>query len=61
MYEPEQFPGLMYRMKDPMVVMLLLASGKLVCTGDRKKSEKPPRSSRGNSRQANSYVMSEVS
>lgn len=33
MYEPEQFPGLMYRMKDPMVVMLLLASGKLVCTG----------------------------
>jgi len=33
MYEPEQFPGLIYRMKVPKVVMLLFASGKLVCTG----------------------------
>ena len=33
MYEPEQFPGLIYRMKIPKVVMLLFASGKLVCTG----------------------------
>jgi transcription initiation factor TFIID TATA-box-binding protein len=33
MYEPEQFPGLIYRMGDPKVVMLLFASGKLVCTG----------------------------
>jgi len=33
MYEPEQFPGLIYRMKEPKVVMLLFASGKLVCTG----------------------------
>jgi len=33
MYEPEQFPGLIYRMDDPKVVMLLFASGKLVCTG----------------------------
>ncbi len=33
MYEPEQFPGLIYRMVDPKVVMLLFASGKLVCTG----------------------------
>jgi transcription initiation factor TFIID TATA-box-binding protein len=33
MYEPEQFPGLIYRMSDPKVVMLLFASGKLVCTG----------------------------
>ncbi|RJS90378.1 TATA box-binding protein [Candidatus Bathyarchaeota archaeon] len=33
MYEPEQFPGLIYRMEDPKVVMLLFASGKLVCTG----------------------------
>ena len=33
MYEPEQFPGLIYRMKVPKVVMLLFATGKLVCTG----------------------------
>ena len=33
MYEPEQFPGLIYRMGNPKVVMLLFASGKLVCTG----------------------------
>ena len=33
MYEPEQFPGLIYRMKEPKVVMLLFASGKLVITG----------------------------
>lgn len=33
MYEPEQFPGLIYRMKDPKVVILLFGSGKLVITG----------------------------
>lgn len=33
MYEPEQFPGLIYRMEEPKVVILLFASGKLVCTG----------------------------
>ena len=33
MYEPEQFPGLIYRMQTPKVVILLFASGKLVCTG----------------------------
>jgi len=38
MYEPEQFPGLIYRMDDPKVVMLLFASGKLVCAGARKES-----------------------
>lgn len=32
-YEPEQFPGLVYRMDDPHVVMLLFGSGKIVCTG----------------------------
>jgi len=35
-YEPEQFPGLVYRMDSPKVVMLLFGSGKLVCTGGRK-------------------------
>ena len=33
MYEPEIFPGLVYRMKDPKTVLLLFSSGKLVCTG----------------------------
>ena len=39
MYEPEQFPGLIYRMSDPKVVILLFASGKLVCTGAKKEEE----------------------
>jgi transcription initiation factor TFIID TATA-box-binding protein len=33
MYEPEQFPALIYRMAEPKVVILVFASGKLVCTG----------------------------
>jgi transcription initiation factor TFIID TATA-box-binding protein len=32
-YEPEQFPGLVYRLDKPKVVLLLFGSGKLVCTG----------------------------
>ncbi|MEM2094555.1 MAG: TATA-box-binding protein [Candidatus Bathyarchaeia archaeon] len=39
MYEPEQFPGLIYRMDDPKVVILLFASGKLVCTGAKREEE----------------------
>jgi transcription initiation factor TFIID TATA-box-binding protein len=39
MYEPEQFPGLIYRMDAPKVVILLFASGKLVCTGARKEED----------------------
>jgi transcription initiation factor TFIID TATA-box-binding protein len=35
-YEPEQFPGLVYRVSDPKVVVLLFGSGKLVITGGRK-------------------------
>ena len=34
-YEPEQFPGLVYRIHDPKVAMLLFGSGKIVCTGAR--------------------------
>ena len=33
MYEPEQFPGLILRMKDPKVVCLVFSTGKGVCTG----------------------------
>ena len=34
-YEPEQFPGLVYRLEEPQVVFLLFSSGNLVCTGGR--------------------------
>ena len=34
-YEPEQFPGLVYRIKEPKTAMLLFSSGKIVCTGAR--------------------------
>ena len=33
MYEPEQFPGLIHRMSEPKVVILVFASGSLVVTG----------------------------
>lgn len=39
MYEPEQFPGLIYRMDIPKVVLLIFSSGKVVCTGARKEEE----------------------
>lgn len=39
MYEPEQFPGLIYRMENPKAVILVFASGKLVCTGTKKEEE----------------------
>ena len=35
-YEPEQFPGLIYRMDSPKAVFLIFSSGKLVCTGAKK-------------------------
>ena len=39
MYEPEHFPGLIYRMDEPKVVILIFASGKLVCTGAKKEQD----------------------
>ncbi len=33
MYEPEQFPGLIYRLAEPKTVLLLFQSGNFVCTG----------------------------
>lgn len=38
-YEPEQFPGLVYRLDKPKVVMLIFGSGKVVCTGARKSED----------------------
>jgi transcription initiation factor TFIID TATA-box-binding protein len=34
-YEPEQFPGLVYRLSDPRVVVLIFGSGKMVVTGGK--------------------------
>ena len=33
MYEPDQFPGAIYRMEYPQVVFLIFSTGKLVCVG----------------------------
>jgi len=35
-YDPNRFPGLVFRMKDPNATFLLFSSGKVVCTGIRK-------------------------
>ncbi len=32
-YEPEQFPGLVYRLDEPKAVMLIFRSGKMIVTG----------------------------
>ena len=39
MYEPEQFPGLIYRVDVPKVVFLIFSSGKIVCTGATKEED----------------------
>ena len=38
-YEPEQFPGAIYRMEDPHVVFLIFSTGKLVCVGARNEDD----------------------
>jgi len=35
-YEPEQFPGLVYRVQEPKAVALLFSTGKMVCTGAKR-------------------------
>lgn len=34
-YEPEQFPGLVYKLNDPKATFLLFTNGKIVCTGTK--------------------------
>ena len=34
-YRPEQFPGLVYRVKEPKAAALIFSSGKIVCTGTK--------------------------
>jgi len=38
-YEPELFPGLVYRMESPKVVLLIFVSGKVVLTGAKTRSD----------------------
>jgi transcription initiation factor TFIID TATA-box-binding protein len=38
-YEPTQFPGLIYRMKEPRTAILLFHSGKVVCTGGKSRRQ----------------------
>ena len=38
-YEPELFPGLIYRMKAPKVVLLIFVSGKVVLTGAKARED----------------------
>ncbi len=38
-YEPEQFPGLVYKLEDPTATFLLFSNGKLVCTGTKSKAQ----------------------
>ncbi len=38
-YEPEQFPGLVYKLRDAKATFLLFSNGKIVCTGTKSESE----------------------
>lgn len=38
-YEPEQFPGLVYKLDEPNATFLLFSNGKLVCTGTKNKQQ----------------------
>ena len=38
-YEPEQFPGLVYKLSKPYATFLLFSNGKLVCTGTKNREE----------------------
>jgi len=51
-YEPEQFPGLVYRLDDPKVVVLLFGSGKLIITGGKQPED---------ARRAVQRILSELS
>jgi transcription initiation factor TFIID TATA-box-binding protein len=38
-YEPELFPGLIYRMLEPKIVLLIFVSGKIVLTGAKERED----------------------
>jgi len=39
MYEPEQFPAVIYRTNEPKVALLIFANGKIVCTGAKREAD----------------------
>ena len=38
-YEPEQFPGLVYKLEEAKATFLLFSNGKIVCTGTKSEKE----------------------
>lgn len=38
-YDPEQFPGLVFRLRDPKITALLFSSGNVVCTGAKSRED----------------------
>lgn len=38
-YEPEQFPGLVYKLAEAKATFLLFSNGKIVCTGTKSEAE----------------------
>ncbi len=38
-YEPEQFPGLVYKLPEARATFLLFSNGKIVCTGTKSEQE----------------------
>jgi transcription initiation factor TFIID TATA-box-binding protein len=38
-YEPEQFPGLVYKLREAKATFLLFSNGKIVCTGTKSEDE----------------------
>ena len=38
-YEPEQFPGLVYKLREAKATFLLFSNGKIVCTGTKSEEE----------------------
>ena len=38
-FEPEQFPGLVYKLPDAKATFLLFSNGKIVCTGTKSEEE----------------------
>jgi transcription initiation factor TFIID TATA-box-binding protein len=38
-YEPEQFPGLVYRISEPRVAFLLFTSGRVICAGAQNEAD----------------------
>ena len=59
MYEPEQFPGAVYRMDEPKVVFLIFSAGKLVCVGakERRTSIRSSRQNPSTTRRKRTHIL----